>query len=338
MAKEPAMRFLGQGLSCIGRRGPALLVLSLVLGAIFAPLATAAYRVLPVSAFLLTLGSFLCASLAPAERSLGWRRILLALAWIGAGVPLIAAAIVFQLHLDQALGAGVLLSVLAPPVGSAAAIAVMLGLQPRLALIASIALTLAAPLSMPAFATALGVNIAVDMTHLAWRLAIIIGSAAALAQMARHWRSKIETILPDQAAAAGVAVMGLMIVGLAMMSGIRAHWVNNPSAFTVFVVAAIGVNLGAGLVGTLLFACWGAKNAFTIGLVSGNRNVTLAWAAAGATLPATTEAYVAACVLPVLALPLAIKGVVGARARLVHVLGNHKPPGSPAAVAAPPKA
>jgi hypothetical protein len=41
-------------------------------------------------------------------------------------------------------------------VGSAAAIAAILGLQPRLALIASIALTLVAPLSMPAFATALG--------------------------------------------------------------------------------------------------------------------------------------------------------------------------------------
>ena len=253
-------------------------------------------------------------------------------------MPLIAAAIAFRFHLDPALEAGVLLSVLAPPVGSAAAIAAMLGLQPRLALIASIALTLVAPLSMPAFATALGVTIAVDMIHLAWRLAIIIGSAAALAQVARHWRGKFKTVLPDQAAAAGVAVVGLMIVGLAMMSGIRAHWVNNPGAFTVFAVAAIGVNLGAGFVGTLLFASWGAKDAFTVGLVSGNRNVTLAWAAAGATLPAATEAYVAACVLPVLALPLVIKGVIGARTRLVRALGGQNPPVSPAAVAAPPKA
>jgi len=63
------------------------------------------------------LGSFLTASLAPAEKGLGWRRIISALAWIGFGVPLIAAAIVFQLHLDPALEAGVLLSVLAPPVG-----------------------------------------------------------------------------------------------------------------------------------------------------------------------------------------------------------------------------
>jgi len=332
------MRFLGQGLSTIGRHGPALLVLSLVLGAAFAPLATAAYQVLPLSAFLLTLGSFLTASLAPAEKGLGWRRIISALAWIGFGVPLIAAAIVFQLHLDPALEAGVLLSVLAPPVGSAAAIAAILGLRPRLALVASIALTLVAPLSMPAFATAFGVNVSIDMAHLAWRLAVIIGSAAVLAQLARHWRSKVRTVLPDQAAAAGVAVVGLVIVGLAMMSGIRTYWASDPNAFTLFAVAAIGVNLGAGLAGTLLFASWGARDAFTVGLVSGNRNVTLAWAAAGSTLPPATEAYVAACVLPVLALPLAVKGAIAARARLVNMLAGQKPAPRPAALATPRKA
>jgi hypothetical protein len=88
------MRVLGQGLTAIGRHGPTLLVLSLVLGAAIAPLATAAYQVLPLSAFLLTLGSFLTAGLAPPEKGLGWRRIALALAWVGLGVPLLAAAIV----------------------------------------------------------------------------------------------------------------------------------------------------------------------------------------------------------------------------------------------------
>src|SRR3712207_1070370 len=263
------MRVLGQGLTAIGRHGPALLVLSLLLGAAVAPLATAAYQVLPLSAFLLTLGSFLTAGLAPPEKGLGWRRILLALAWIGLGVPLMVAGLIISLYLDPALRAGVLLSVLAPPVGSAAAIAAILGLQPRLALIASISLTLVAPLAMPAFATVLGVNVSIDMGHLAWRLALIIGLAAVLAQMARHWRSNVQAVLPDQSAATGVAVIGLVIVGLAMMSGIRAHWATDPDAFSLFIAAAIGVNLGAGLVGAVLFSSWGAKDAFTIGLVSG---------------------------------------------------------------------
>ncbi len=310
------MRTLGQGLTAAGQHGPALLVLSLVLGAAIPPLATGAYQLLPLSAFLLTFGSFLTAGFAPPERVVGWRPVLVAVAWVGLGVPLTAAVLLAVLPLDPALHAGVLLSVLAPPVGSAAAIAAMLGLQPRLALLTSIALTLVAPLSMPGFALVLGTEVMIDTGQLALRLALIIGSAAALAQMARHWRKHVQTVLPDQRAGAGVAVVGLVIVGLAMMSGIRAHWTTDPDAFTAFVAAAVGVNLGAGLLGTMLFWSWGGKNALTVGLVSGNRNVTLAWAAAGSTLPLATEAYVAACVLPVLALPLSVKTVIALRTRL----------------------
>jgi len=240
----------------------------------------------------------------------------------------IAAALVIPLALDPAVQAGVILSLLAPPVGSAAAIAAILGLQPRLALMASISLTLLAPVSMPAFAALLGVDVSLDMSRLAWRLALIIGSAVVLARIARRWRDRVRPVLPDQSAAAGVAVVGLVIVGLAMMSGIRAHWATDPDAFRLFVAAAIAANLGAGLMGAVLFARWGMRDALTVGLVSGNRNVTLAWAAAGSTLPMATEAYLAACVLPVLALPLAVKAVLAARARLVAVPDGRK--GAPA--------
>jgi hypothetical protein len=135
-----------------------------------------------------------------------------------------AAAIVVPLHLDPALQAGVILSVLAPPVGSAAAIAAILGLRPRLALIASLALTLVAPLSIPAFATILGINVSIDMVHLAWRLALIIGFGLPSRSDGATLAQQVQAVLPDQSAAAGVAVIGLVIVGLAMMSGIRAYW------------------------------------------------------------------------------------------------------------------
>jgi hypothetical protein len=314
------MHALGQGLSALGRHGPALLALSLAAGAMAPPLASAAYALLPLSAFLLTLGSFLTAGLSPPQTDLGWRRLAAALAWVGLGVPAIVGLAALALRLDPAIEAGVILSVLAPPVGSAAAIAAMLGLQPRLALWVSIALTLAAPGLMPVFAAVLGIDVAIDMGRLAWRLALIIGAAAGLAWLAMRHRARVAPILPDPLAASGVAVIGLVIVGLAMTSGLRAHWANDPDGFLAFLLAALGVNLGAGLVGALLFASWGAAGAFTMGLVSGNRNVTLAWAAAGATLPVATEAYVAACVLPVLLLPLAIRTGLSLRTRLVEGL------------------
>ncbi len=319
------MPLIGRSLAVLGRHGPALLVLSLALGALLPGLAQAAYGALPVSAFLLTLGSFLTAALSPAERGLRGRTVLLVLAWLGLGVPLLAVVVLAPLQLDGALQAGVLLSVVAPPVGSAAAIAAILGLRPRLALVASISLTLLAPLAMPGCARLLGAHLDLDAASLALRLGLIVGLAAALAEVVRRCPRAFAPMLPGPQAAAGISVLGLIVVGLAMMSGIRAHWAANPDAFAWFLTAAVAVNLGLGVLGTGLFWAWGRADALTIGLLSGNRNVTLAWAAAGASLPAAAEAYVAACVLPVLALPLAVKGTLWLQGRLAAAFKPRAP-------------
>jgi arsenite transporter len=58
---------VGKLLSALGGQGPILLVISLCAGVFIHPLAHFGYSLLPVSAFLLTLGSFLTAGLAPSE-------------------------------------------------------------------------------------------------------------------------------------------------------------------------------------------------------------------------------------------------------------------------------
>jgi len=176
--------YVGKILSTLGERGPALLVISLCTGLLIHPLAHFGYDLLPFSAFLLTLGSFLTAGLAPSEARVRLPLMALVLAWVGLALPLAAAILLSFLPLDPSLRAGVLLSLLAPPVGSAAAIAGMLGLRPRLALLVSIALTLLAPISIPCFATVLGLGIAFDMGALAIRLFSIIGAAGLVAFLA----------------------------------------------------------------------------------------------------------------------------------------------------------
>ena len=223
------MRMVGKSLSTLGGKGPILLVISLAAGVLSHPLAHFGYGLLPVSAFLLTLGSFLTAGLAPTEIKTRTSLIAVVLAWVGVALPLAGAALLWFVPLDPALRAGVLLSLLAPPVGSAAAIAAMLGLQPRLALLVSIALTLLAPISIPCFATLLGLGIAFDMATLATRLFAIIGVAALVAYLALRFRQRLMPILPDQRAATGVAAIGLVIVGLATSQGIQAQWHTSPS-------------------------------------------------------------------------------------------------------------
>lgn len=298
---------VGKILSTLGGQGPTLLVISLCAGLLIDPLAHLGYEILPFSAFLLTLGSFLTAGLAPSEAKIRLPLMALVVGWVGLALPLAAAVLLSLLPLDPALRAGVLLSLLAPPVGSAAAIAGMLSLRPRLALLVSIALTLLAPISIPGFAAVLDLGIAFDMSALAIRLFSIIGAAGLVAFLAIRFRRHLISVLPDLRAAAGIAVIGLIIVGLATSQGIRSQWTSNALRFDVMLVAAIVANFGLCALATLTFARLGLQTAGTIGLVSGNRNVTLVWAAASFGLPSLAEGYVAACVIPVLALPLIVK-------------------------------
>jgi arsenite transporter len=162
------MRFVGHVLSFLGRAGPTLLVVAL--GAAAPLIARGAHDVLPISAFLLTLGSFLAAALAAPEKILKRLQLPLTLVWIAIGVPATIALLMPALHVEPGLKTGVMPSVVAPPVESAAAIATMLGLRPRLALIASISLTVAAPVLMPLLAQSFGVEVSLDPEKLAERL------------------------------------------------------------------------------------------------------------------------------------------------------------------------
>lgn len=299
--------YVGKILSRLGGQGPVLLVISICAGLLITPLAQFGYDLLPFSAFLLTLGSFLTAGLAPSEARIRLPLIVMVLAWVGVALPLAAAVLLSFLPLDPALRAGALLSLLAPPVGSAAAIAGMLGLRPRLALLVSIALTLLTPISIPCFATVLGLGVVFDMGALAVRLFSIIGAAGLVAFLAIRFHRRLIPVLPDQHAATGIAVIGLIIVGLAASQGIRAQWTSDALRFDLMLAAAIASNFGLCALATLTFARLGLQTAGTIGLVSGNRNVTLVWAATSFGLPPLAEGYVAACVIPVLALPLIVK-------------------------------
>jgi hypothetical protein len=305
--QKPSHRCVGGALAALGQRGPLLLVGSLAAGALLPTIAGAAYTLLPLSAFLLSLGSFLAAGLGGHEAKVGVRLLLCVIAWLCAAIPLIALAALHLAPLDPSIRGNALLSVLAPPVGSAAAIAAMLGLRPRLALLASILLTMAAPLTMPLLGSVLELEVAMDMGTLAARLIGIIGLAAGAAFLMLRFPSRFAWATHDQQAGTGLAVLGLIIVGLATAQGVRAQWLANAADFERMLALAFTVNLGLCVLGTAAFWWLGPGTAATIGLLSGNRNVTLAWAVVSMGSSSLAEGYLAASVVPVLALPLMVK-------------------------------
>ena len=303
------MQVIGGALRRLGANGPFLLVGSVAAGLIFEPLTSLAEKVLPLAAFLLTLGSFLCAALSPRERLAEGSALGFALLFAGLCMPLLTYVYIIVVTVDPKIELAVMVAAMAPPVGSAAAIAAMLGLQPRLALAVSMMLTLAAPIIMPVSIQVFGLGVAVDFSHVFLRLLAIVGGAGLVTLIFMRWRRQTSWLVPDALAGSGVSVIGLTIVGLAVTSGVT-PLAATPMRLLALLALALVLNFGGVLLGAIAFTACGRRVALTVGIVSGNRNVTLAWAAAGSSLPQEAQSYLALCVVPVLSLPLILKAFV----------------------------
>lgn len=104
----------------------------------------------------------------------------------------------------------------------------------------------------------------------------------------------------------GIAVLGLLLVAIGAMRGMHEQIAAAPSRAVLFLGLAFLLNAGLQIVGALLFAGLERRRALTVGLVSGNRNITLVWAAAAPVLAdeAVVELFLAMSVFPIFMLPV----------------------------------
>jgi len=309
VVKMFVLAVLRDALRFAGRSGPVLLFGGVMVGLIAPPLADAARPLMGAAVFSFTLGAFLKVDLAAfrAELGQGWP-ITTALLWSTFGVPALMLVLVRLLQPGPELAQGMMLCMLAPPVGSAAAIAAMLGFSAPLALLATVVATFASPFYLPLLAHLFaGVNLSVDPWQMMRVLLLIVGGACLAATLMRRYAGAFVRDNPD--AMTGIAVMGLIVVAVGAMRGMQVHFLAHPRDALLFLSVAFFVNAGFQAVGTLLFSGLDRPRALAVGLVSGNRNVTLIWAAAGASVAAhpAIEAYLAMSVFPIFMLPAVTK-------------------------------
>jgi hypothetical protein len=121
-------------LSLARGQGPVMLLAALGLGISSDLLARLGFGILPVSAFLLTLGAFLTAGLSPCQSKACHLLLAVVLAWVGIGLPLMEAGHLMAVRPDLKVRVGILLSLLLPPVAGAVTVGAMLSrLGPELA-------------------------------------------------------------------------------------------------------------------------------------------------------------------------------------------------------------
>jgi bile acid:Na+ symporter, BASS family len=224
-------------------------------------------------------------------------------AWLLLGAPLAVAAALALLPLPVPLTTALVLMAAAPPILSAAPIAMILGLDGALALVVGLIATLLTPLTVPPLALALlGLELDIGIGEFMGRLAVVVAVAFAAALVIRRLIGRER--LPGVARHLdGLVVAVMLVFAVAIMDGVTATLAARPGTVALWLIAAFIANPALQFVGALAFGWLGRRRALTVGLVSGNCNMGLLLAAFPPGTDTDVVLYFAVAQLPMYMLP-----------------------------------
>ncbi|MPZ11228.1 MAG: hypothetical protein GEU89_13620 [Kiloniellaceae bacterium] len=224
-------------------------------------------------------------------------------AWLLLGAPLAAAAVLAFLPLPGPLTTALVLMAAAPPILSAAPIALILGLDGALALVVGLIATLLTPFTVPPLALALlGLELDIGVVEFMSRLAVVVAVAVVAAAIIRRLigRERLPRVATHLD---GLVVAVMLIFAVAIMDGVTATLAERPATVAIWLLAAFIANPALQVVGALAFAWLGRRRALTVGLVSGNCNMGLLLAAFPPGTDHDVVLYFAVAQLPMYMLP-----------------------------------
>jgi len=226
-------------------------------------------------------------------------------AWLLVGSPLLTAGLLALLpaSLPGPLTTALVLMAAAPPILSAAPIAMILGLDGALALVTALIATLLTPLTVPPLALALlGLELDLGVGEFMGRLAAVIAVACAAALVIRRLIGRER--LPRVAIHLdGLVVAVMLIFAVAIMDGVTDTLLARPLTVGLWLLASFIANPALQLAGAAVFAWLGRRRALTVGLVSGNCNMGLLLAAFPPGTDTDVVLYFAVAQLPMYTLP-----------------------------------
>lgn len=306
-------------LSWLGRQGTSAVAGALLLGIALPMLAAWLKPLFTPALFVLLCLAFLRVEPAALRGYFARPRLMIAIVmWIMLAVPLLIGLALPALGLKQqapVLFLALMLQTIAPPLMSAPTLAALMGLEAALSLATMIACTVLAPLTAPLVASLfIGEETSVAPLVLGLRLVAMLAGAALVAALIRHLAGR-DAIVRQNQRIDGLSVIVLFVFAAALMDGVLARTIAEP----LHILGLIGVAFGLTglLIGltTLVFWPLGRRDALTLGLTSGSRNMGIMLAAAGASTPELVWLYIAVAQLPIYLLPLWIKPLA---ARFIH--------------------
>ncbi len=294
-------------LAQLGGHGTKVLFVGVFLGLLLPDLAKLARPLLAPSVVALLLATLLRVEW---QAMLSYtRRPLLGLgitAWVLVASPVIVWLVLKLPTAPEALATALVLMAAAPPILAGGSIAVLLGLDAALAVVACLAGTLLAPFTLPPLALwLLGLQLDVGVAELTLRLAAVVAGAFVGAALIRH------LLGPARLAASarqidGVIVIVMLVFAVAIMDGVTHTLLARPGVVLLWLFAAFVANPALQLLGWVAFSWLGRRVALTIGLLTGNCNMGLLLAALPADADYDVTLFFAIAQLPMYMLPAMI--------------------------------
>ena len=227
------------------------------------------------------------------------------LAWQLVVSPLLVWALAELLGVPDHLRLLLVLQSAAPPIGSSAVFALILGLDGTLALLGAVVSTLLLPLTLTPLVALLlpAAGLEVDLAAFFVRVTLLV-----LAPFAIAWgfRQALGTgrLARNDDLLAGVNVLLLVVFAIAVMDGVTARLVHEPGYIAMLLAVACIAAALLHLAGYLLFRRAGYAIAYSAALLSGNRNMGLMLAITAGTAGEAFSLYVGIAQIPMYFAPL----------------------------------
>lgn len=304
---------LRYALAYVGRHAAASYALSIFLGLALPQIAAVLRPVIPISIFIFILLSFARANLP------GLKAVIRRPGRLGTGMvlstlipPLVGWAMLaspLAAGLDPGIRLGIALMAAAPPLMASPAFAGVLGFENSFALTVLVLGMVIAPLTSPAFASALaGAEVPISPYALAQRLAIFIGGGMLAGIVLRKLMGTPRiTALKNELDGCGVVLYFLFAI--AAMDGVIVAAMNTPLLVIAILIASSAFSAACFALSYLLSRSFGFNDQFSSAICVGLRNIGLLMAPIFSVVPQTTFLYFALAQVPVYVAPIILKAV-----------------------------
>lgn len=302
------------GLAWMGKHATTLLAAGVFVGLALPDLATLARPLLIPTIIVMLVFSMLRlqpTAIAAAARNPG--RVLPVVGFVLLLSPAIGQAGVALLNLEHWFGTGVAVAVVvwtaSPPLVSVTALATILGLDGALALMVMTLGGLLMPLTLPPLVLGLiGLDLQIGVGELMLRLTGILVLAGAVAATLR-WAAGESRIQRHAEAIDGAFVLIMLLFAVAVMDGVAAAAVADPTRIAGMVALVFAVSLILQAIAFVVFLAWGRRMATTVALIAGNRNMAIVLGAAPAAFHPDAFLYLAILQFPIYLLPALLRPV-----------------------------